>query len=465
MSRILVIDDEKSMREFLKLMLTRDGYDVESVATGPEAMQLIKRRHFDLIITDIRMQPWDGITVLNKIKEYAPEAMVVMISAYAKKEDAVEAMKLGAFDFLPKPFPIDEMRKVVSEALKQSIKSKGAKEGKEAIGKTDSPVLHFGLLVGESPPMYKIYDLIERVAKANSNVLISGESGTGKELVAKAIHMQSERKDKTFVTINCGGIPETLIESELFGYRKGAFTGAIASKKGLFEIANGGTIFLDEIGDLSPTMQVKLLRVIQDRTFIPLGETIPQKVDVRLISATNKDLEAEVMANRFREDLFFRLNVIHINIPPLRERGNDVELLTKYFLKKYSKEMNKDVQGISNYALEILKEYNFPGNVRELENIIERSVALETSKIILPESLTLSSFKKKEPLNGSSLTKLPKEGIDLDSHIAFIEKELILQAVERANGSRIRAASLLGITPRSLRYRLKKYGLEDNNHV
>lgn len=306
--------------------------------------------------------------------------------------------------------------------------------------------------------MKKVYDLIERVAETKSNILISGESGTGKELAAKAIHYQSQRKDKPFVVINCAGIPENLIESELFGYKKGAFTGAVTDKEGLFGVAQGGTVFLDEIGELTPAIQVKLLRVIQERTFTAVGGVEEKRVDVRVISATNKSLEKEVMENRFREDLYFRLNVIQIEMPPLREREGDLPLLGRFFLEKYSKELGKDVKKISAYAMDILGQYSFPGNVRELENIIERSVALETSNIILPESLTLSRFKAatESGQKNRRATDMTREGVDLDKILAGIEKEYIMRAIEMSNGSRQKAADLLGISMRSLRYRLEK---------
>jgi two-component system response regulator PilR (NtrC family) len=305
--------------------------------------------------------------------------------------------------------------------------------------------------------MKKVYDLIERVSNTKSNILISGESGTGKELVAKAIHQQSQRKDRPFVAINCAGIPETLIESELFGYKKGAFTGAVTDKAGLFEAADGGTVFLDEVGDLTPTIQVKLLRVIQERTFTSVGGTEEKRVDVRFISATNRDLEREVMENRFREDLYFRINVIKISMPPLREREGDLPLLSQFFLEKYSQEFGKDVKKISAYAMDILSQYSFPGNVRELENIIERSVTLETSNIVLPESLTLSHFQKDKykPNENRRLTDLTPEGINLNEVIQRIEKEYIQKAITMSNGSKQKAAELLGISLRSLRYRIE----------
>jgi two-component system response regulator PilR (NtrC family) len=382
---------------------------------------------------------------------------VIIISAFATAETAVEAMKDGAYDYIPKPFNVDEFKKIVEDALHKKPVSRGEEEDHLKKG------YHFDCLIGESPRMKRIYDLIRKVATTKTNILISGESGTGKELVARAIHGESQRKDKPFVVISCAGIPETLIESELFGYKKGAFTGAGTDKAGLFEAADGGTVFFDEIGELSPAIQVKLLRVIQERTFTRVGETKERKVDVRFISASNKDLEQEVMDGGFREDLFFRLNVIEVSIPPLREREGDLPLLAQHFLGKYSKELGKDIRKVSTYAMDILSQYTFPGNVRELENIIERSVALETSNIVLPQSLTLSNFKKVQRDENRRRTDFGSDGIKLDAVMAETEREYILKAMEVAHGSKQRAAELLGINMRSLRYRLDKLGLEPSS--
>ncbi len=457
MSSILIVDDELSMREFLEILLTEEGYTVRFAASGEEACTILDREIFDLVITDIRMEHIDGIGVLRKVKEINSETPVIIISAFATAETAVEAMKDGAYDYIPKPFNVGEFKKIVRDALHKKTVSRGEEEDHLKKG------YHFDCLIGESPRMKRIYDLIRKVATTKTNILISGESGTGKELVARAIHEQSQRKDKSFVVINCAGIPETLIESELFGYKKGAFTGAGTDKAGLFEAADGGTVFFDEIGELSPAIQVKLLRVIQERTFTRIGETKERKVDVRFISASNKDLEQEVMDGGFREDLFFRLNVIEVSIPPLREREGDLPLLAQHFLGKYSKELGKDIRKVSTYAMDILSQYTFPGNVRELENIIERSVALETSNIVLPQSLTLSNFKKVRRDENRRRTDIGYDGIKLDAVMAEIEREYIFKAMEEAHGSKQRAAELLGINMRSLRYRLDKLGLEPSS--
>jgi len=457
MANILVVDDENSMREFLEIMLNKEGYQVATAAGGGEAIDLLKKSDFDLVITDIRMKEIDGLEVLKRCKELHPHTIVIMISAYASTSTAVEAMKWGAYDYLPKPFKVREIKAVIRDALDTAE----AQEPQEIeVGDTTDAIDYHGI-VGESPELKKILELLPRIAAATSNVLITGESGTGKELIAKAIHRESPRKDRPFVTVNCGSVPETLMESELFGHKKGSFTGATATRSGLFEAAHGGTIFLDEIAELSPPVQVKLLRAVQEKTFKMVGGSEEIIVDVRIISATNRDLERDVMEGQFREDLYYRLNVINIHMPPLRERSDEIPLLAHHFLEKYSKEMGKDIRKISSFALDILKSYNFPGNIRELENIIERSVALESSNIVLPDSLTLSSFKQTQVRSKAdtvSLT-LPQEGIDLDNVLGHLEQNLLQQALDRTRGAKQRAAELLGISFRSFRYRLAKYGL------
>lgn len=439
------------MREFLDIMLAKEGYHVVSARDGEEACRILEKDRFDLVITDIRMKTIDGLGVLRKVKAENPSTVVVLISAFATAETAVEAMKEGAYDYIPKPFKVYDFKRIIAEALKSSH---------SALQADDAPAkerFHFGSLIGESPQMRKVYDLIQRVSGTRTNILITGESGTGKELVARAIHKLSDRRGRPIVVINCAGIPENLIESELFGFKKGAFTGAMADKEGLFGVADGGTVFLDEIGELSPVIQVKLLRVIQDRTFTAVGGTDVKVVDVRFIAATNKDLETEVIGGNFREDLYFRLNVIPIDIPPLSEREGDIPLLAQHFLEKYSQEMGKDIGKVSAYAMSILENYPFPGNVRELENIVERSVALESSNIVLPGSLTLSNLRTGgEVWKVSQKRSLDPEGIQLDEVMAEIEKGYVTQAIEMAKGSKQRAADLLGINLRSLRYRLEK---------
>ncbi len=457
MANILVVDDENSMREFLEIMLNKEGYQVATAAGGGEAIDLLKKSDFDLVITDIRMKEIDGLEVLKKCKELHPNTIVILISAYASTSTAVEAMKWGAYDYLPKPFKVREIKAVIRDALETAE----AQESQEMEVRDGTARINYHGIVGESPEIKKILELLPRIAAATSNVLITGESGTGKELIAKAIHRESPRNDGPFVTVNCGSVPETLMESELFGHKKGSFTGATATRSGLFEAAHGGTLFLDEIAELSPPVQVKLLRAVQEKTFKMVGGSEEISVDVRIISATNRDLERDVMEGQFREDLYYRLNVINIHMPPLRERSDEIPLLAHHFLEKYSKEMGKDIRKISSFALDILKSYNFPGNIRELENIIERSVALESSNIVLPDSLTLSSFKQTQvrpKVDTVSLT-LPQEGIDLDNVLGNLEQDLLQQALDRTRGAKQKAAELLSISFRSFRYRLAKYGL------
>ena len=457
MATILVVDDENSMREFLEIMLNKEGYDVATAAGGGEAVNLLQKQDFDLVITDIRMKEMDGLEVLKKCKELQPSTIVILISAYASTSTAVEAMKWGAYDYLPKPFKVREIKAVIKDALEAAE----AQEFQDKTAPATTVDTNYHGIVGESPEIKKILELLPRVATATSNVLITGESGTGKELIAKAIHRESPRKDKPFVTVNCGSVPETLMESELFGHKKGSFTGATTTRSGLFEAAHEGTLFLDEIAEISLPVQVKLLRAVQEKTFKMVGGSEEICVDVRIISATNRDLEREVMNGNFREDLYYRLNVINIRMPPLRERADEIPLLAQHFLEKYGKQMGKDIRKISSFALDILKNYNFPGNIRELENIIERSVALESSNIVLPDSLTLSSFKQSQvssQCDTVSLT-LPQEGIDLDTVLGHLEKDMLQQALERTRGAKQKAADLLGISFRSFRYRLAKYGL------
>ena len=456
MAHILVVDDDIGMRDMLEILLMREGYEVTCAKGGGEAIRLVEKKSFDVVVTDIRMQNVDGLEVLRAVKKINPNTPVVMISAYASPETAVEAMREGAYDYFPKPFDTERFTEVIRDILV-------SQKSREAASPRFDKVKGYHGLVGRSPAMLKIYDLIERVSKTDTNVLIIGESGTGKELVARAIHENSERRDRNFVAVNCGGFPETLLESELFGYKKGAFTGAAMDKKGLLEIANQGTFFMDEVGELSMTMQVKLLRLIQERAFKPLGGVQDVEVDVRFIAATNKNLEEEVIEKTFREDLFFRLNVIAIKMPPLRERKEDIPLLAQHFLEKYTKQKGKDIRKLSSYAMEILKDYHFPGNVRELENIVERSVALETSNIILPESMTLSTLKKMQSkeTTAAAAIEIPPEGIDLDAKLAAVESEYILKAMDMAHGNRKKTADLLGINLRSLRYRLDKLNIKD----
>jgi len=453
--KILVADDEQSMREFLDIMLKKDGYKVSLASNGEEVAKLVENDLFDLVLLDIRMPRLDGISALKKIKAIAPETIVIMITAYASADTAIKAMKEGAYDYITKPFKVDEIKLIIKNALEKKNLQKENILLKQAVRDR----FHFGNIIGQSQKMIALYDLLEKVSSTKTNILVTGESGTGKELVAKAIHYNSPRKDKPFVTLNCGAIPESLIESELFGHMKGAFTDAIATKKGLFEVADEGTIFLDEISELPLLMQVKLLRVLQDKEFKRVGGTEDIRVDVRIIAATNKELEEAVKEKRFREDLFYRLNVIQIKLPPLRDRRDDIQTLANYFLKKYSQELSKNISKISPEALQILMNYEYPGNVRELQNIIERAVALESSQDLTAHNL--SSYLSEQPLlnKGAMDIEIPSEGIDLEKMVEDLERTLLLKALDRTKGIKKKAAELLHINFRSMRYRLEKYGL------
>ena len=360
--KILVVDDERSMREFLGIMLAKEGFQVTQCSDGETALCQVEEEIFDLVIMDIRMPKMDGITVLERIKEMAPETVVIMITAFASTDTAVQAMKKGAYDYITKPFKIDEIKLIIRNALER----KALEKENILLKRLVETKFSFDNIIGQSPKMVAIYELMEKVTQTKTNILITGESGTGKELVARAIHFNSPRKDKGFVTLNCGAIPENLLESELFGHMKGAFTGALYNKRGLFEVADDGSIFLDEVGELPFSMQVKLLRVIQDKEFTRVGGTEPITVDVRIISASNKDLEEAVREKKFREDLYYRLNVIQIKLPLLRERREDIPLLAEHFFKKYAQELGKNIREISPDAMKLLVNYDFPGNVREL---------------------------------------------------------------------------------------------------
>jgi len=456
--RILVVDDEQSIREFLEIMLKREKYEVATAENGKKALKKLEKESFDMVISDIQMPEVSGIELLSKIKNMNPDIIVMMITAYGSTDTAVEAMKLGAYDYLTKPFKIDELKIVIRKALdnrslkRENIQLKKALESKYS----------FQNIVGSAPVMHKLYDMIQRVSETKSNILITGESGTGKELIARGIHFNGPLKDKPFVTINCGAIPENLMESEMFGHKKGSFTGAISEKEGLFEVSNKGTIFLDEIGDLPLSIQVKLLRAIQERTFRRVGGTQDIKVDVRVICATNKDLEKEVKEGRFREDLFYRINVIHITSPSLRERKEDIPTLAIHFLEKYNKELGKKIKKISQESMNALKSYAFPGNVRELENVIERTVALSDGAAILPEDLPPQIFNIPEGggLSDLGTIKLGEDPIDLEEIIGRLEKDLLTRALAKTGGVKKKAAKLLGISFRSMRYRLEKHGLD-----
>jgi two-component system, NtrC family, response regulator PilR len=459
MISILIVDDERSMRDFLKILLTKEGYDVATAPNGASALDHLKDNPCDLIITDNRMPGMSGLDLLAAVKEDQPDMPVIMITAFASPNDAVQAMKNGAFDYISKPFNVDEIKSVIESATKKKETENGSEEIADS----------FPGIIGSSREMLKIFDMVKRVAPTPANVLIYGESGTGKELVAQAIHANSKVVGNPFVPITCSAIPEELMESELFGHVKGSFTGAIGDKKGLFAEADNGTAFLDEIGELTPIIQTKLLRVLQEREIKPVGGNRIQQINVRIIAATNRILEDEIAAGRFREDLFYRLAVVPIRVPPLRERKGDVPLLVNHFLEKYSNLLGKEVKEISSYAMQVLMNYNFPGNVRELENIIERGVALESSNIILPENLTLPRSNNQQTKDDEEDTQETFKAvtseeelfdIGLENVIVGLEKRLIRHALETTNNSKMRAADLLKISFRSLRYKVKKYGID-----
>lgn len=458
-TKILVVDDEESLREFLEIMLKREGYEVTTAADGDQAIKIMMKKNFDLVITDLQMPKVHGMEVLAKAKDIDHNVVVIVITAFGSTESAVEAMKLGAYDYMTKPFKIDEIKLIIKKALEKRVLTRENILLKKELGAK----YNFSNIIGSAPSMVKIYDMIQRVCETKTNVLITGESGTGKELVAKAIHYNGPLKDKPFVTVNCGAIPENLMESELFGHKKGSFTGAISDKLGLFEVANGGTIFLDEIGELPLQVQVKMLRVLQEKTFKKVGGTEDITVNVRIMAATNKDLSQEVAKGQFREDLFYRLNVIHIHVPPLRDRKEDIPILADHFLDKFNKELGKPIKKISKEALDSLKEYDYPGNVRELENIIERAVSLERGLNILPESLPPVVFHPGAGLARKSAhgeLSVTMDGINLEEIVESLERDLIEQALKKTGGIKKKAAKLLGISFRSMRYRLEKYGME-----
>ncbi len=455
-SRILVVDDEESIREFLEIMLKKEGYEVTTAEDGAKAKEILTKKSFDMIISDMQMPNLTGIELLRHVRESYPDIVFMIITAFGTTETAVEAMKLGAYDYLTKPFKIDEVRLNIANALRSKNLETEVRVLKKELVKEYS----FQNMVGNSDAMHSVFNLIQRVSQAPTNVLITGESGTGKEVIAKAIHYNGPLKDKPFVTVNCGAIPENLMESEMFGHKKGSFTGAIADKAGLFEVADGGTLFLDEVGELPASIQVKLLRAIQERIIRRVGATDDMKVEVRIIAATNRNLEEMVSKNTFRQDLFYRLNVINIKSPPLRDRAEDIPLLANHFLRKYNDKLGKQIQSISVEAMDILKKYNYPGNVRELENMIERTVALEAGSTILPESLPpMVNTPSGRKMASSNEIEIGDDGLDLDKVIGQIEKELLIKAIHASNGVKKKAAKLLKISFRSMRYRVEKYSL------
>ena len=456
MDSILIIDDEKSMCEFLSIMLRKEGYRIKYATNPIEGLKLVQTDIFDLAIIDMRMPGMDGLSVLKEIRQISPETAAIMITAYASTKTAVEAIKEGAYDYLTKPFKNNEEIKLI---IKNALEKKRLREENIILKRELSTKYRLGNILGKSSQMLEIFSLIQKVANNRSTVLITGESGTGKELVARAIHFQSNQKNEPFVSVNCGGMPEGLLESELFGHVKGAFTGAIANKKGLFEAAHKGTLFLDEISSTPVSLQIKLLRVLQDQEVRRVGSNNGTTVDVRIVAATNSDLSEAVQEGAFREDLYYRLNVIPISLPPLRERINDIPILVNHFLEIYAKKnrfLEMDTKP-SSEVLRILSDYSWPGNVRELENVIERAVALGNGICLRSEDLPDNILYPVYPAYQSTDMDIDK-GVDLEKAVTEMETRLISQALKKTQGNKSKAAELLNLSFRSFRYKLQKYG-------
>jgi two-component system response regulator PilR (NtrC family) len=463
--RILVVDDEPSMREMLRIVLNRDGYDVVTAENGTQAIACLEGEPVDLLLSDIRMPDLSGVEVLRVAKERNRDIIAFMMTAFASTETAVEAMRLGAVDYFTKPFSMDELRL----KIRQHIGTQRMQQELVLLKRVAIAKHQFSNIIGRSEAMQAVFATIRIVADTGSTVLVGGESGTGKELVARAIHFTSLRRDRPFVAVNCGAVPETLLESELFGHLRGAFTGADSNKKGLMEVAEGGTIFLDEIGEMTPPMQVKLLRVLQDRRFRRLGGTEEVQADIRIIAATNQDLPKLVDEGRFREDLFYRINVLSIHLPSLRERVDDIPLLAEHFLAHFAEQMGKPLRTISSEAMQLLQQHTWRGNVRELQNAIERAVALEQTESILPETLP-DDIRRPRPV-ASPMAVIPEvaapvaelpalgEGFDLEARGEAFYRHYIALALARAGGVQVRAAEMLGMSFRSFRYYAKKFEL------
>jgi len=464
--QVLIVDDEPNLRKILSAQLTRDGYDVLTAEDGEQGLHLLREHHIDLVITDLKMPKVDGMTLLKRALEEEPELPVVLVTAHGTIDTAVEALKRGAFDFVTKPFDKDEVRQIVAKALK----TRELRGADATLAEGGSAGVRFGI-IGASQGIAELYAILERVADTPTTVLITGESGTGKELVARALHEHSSRKDKPFIKVNCAAIPKELIESELFGYERGAFTGAVASKPGRFELANGGTLFLDEIGEIPIEMQVKLLRALQESEFERVGGIKTIRVDVRLVAATNRDLKKLIAAATFREDLFYRLNVVPIRLPALRERTGDIPLLVEHFLTKFNDRLKKKVEGVEPEATEQLVQYPWPGNIRELENVIERAVLFcDTSKIHasdLPPEVRGITALANVPLPEADLqAALAGEG-GLKGHVKVamsrLERELVSRALKQTTGNVTHAARLLKISRKGLQLKMKELGLREGS--
>jgi two-component system, NtrC family, response regulator PilR len=452
--KLLIVDDESSMLDFLSILFQGVGYEVTTARSVGEAHKQLERNAFDLVLCDILMPDGNGLDLLREIKSSGGGPPVVMMTAYTSTKSAIEAMKLGAADYISKPFDVEELKIVAQKALERAeLADENVYLRRELEQKYT-----FNNIIGKSARMQAIFSLVERIARTASTALIHGESGTGKELIARAIHFASPRSNRRFLSINCGAMPENLLESELFGHERGAFTGAVKDKKGLFQEADRGTLFLDEIGEMTPSMQVKLLRALQEKVVRKVGGTDEESVDVRIIAATNQDLEGRLLTGEFREDLYYRINVLPIHLPPLRQRREDIPLLVDFFLQKYSKQMELPLRQISIEAMQILESYDWPGNVRELENLIERVLALSHSETITTRDLPVHLLTNRR--THPDLVQLPEEGLDLEAYLESIRTQLMIQALERTNGVQTQAAELLGMSFRSFRYYAKKAGLK-----
>jgi two-component system, NtrC family, response regulator PilR len=459
MGTVLVVDDERSMREFLAICLRREGHQVAVAESGETALEHLAQAPTDIVVTDLKMPgKVDGLGLLRGIREKNLDTEVIVVTAFASPETAIAAMKQGAYDYLTKPFKVDEINAVIARALEK----RALIEANVALREKVTGRYRLASLLGRSPQMQRVFELIGKIHSTRTSILITGESGTGKELVARALHSEGSRAQKAFVAVNCGAIPEELMESELFGHRKGSFTGAVADKNGLFQQADGGILFLDEIGELSLGLQVKLLRALQERKVKPIGDTAETEVDVRVVAATNRELEEEVARGAFRSDLYYRLNVIEVRLPPLRQRREDIPLLIDHFVRRYGVEQEKRLAGVTPEAMKVLQAYDYPGNVRELENIVEHAVTMASGPRIDVGDLPRLRQPVATGASDGAKVALPDEGFDLDRALADYERVIVLKALEQSGGVRKRAARLLGITFRSLRYRLAKLGLADD---
>jgi DNA-binding NtrC family response regulator len=450
--RILIVDDEDGMRRLLSRVLTREGYETSAVGSGAEALRLVASERFDLVVTDIKMPEMDGLQLLAELKEYEPSLPIIVITAYGTIENAVQALRSGAYDYIAKPFENDEIKLTVAKAFeRERLLAENRYLHAELEGRYD-----FSGIVGGSLAMQQVYEMASSVAVSNANVLITGESGTGKELLARSIHYSSLRKEKPFVVLNCAAISEGVLESELFGHEKGAFSGALDTRKGRFERADQGTLFIDEVAEMSMAAQVKLLRVIQEHEFERVGGNKTISVDVRIVAATNKKLEDQVKDGNFREDLYYRLNVVNINVPPLRSRREDVEPLSRFFLEKYTSETGKKITDLSPRALSCLLAHDWPGNVRELQNAIERAVVLSKGSVLTPRD-----FPQGMQGDDQICLQIPEKGGSLTDILEDLERQLIIQTLQREDGSQTRAAETLGIKRTTLRYKMEKYRMID----